>query len=81
MKVSFNIISKTNFHLFVRSIYQIHLIQLHPAALLILSASTVASLHKKGDRARTAEVGKLYRGQTEASQGDTLELQDVPNYL
>lgn len=46
LKVSFNIISKTNFHLFVRSISQIHLTQLHPVALLVLWASIVASSQK-----------------------------------
>lgn len=62
MKVSFNIISKTNFHLFVTSIYQIHLKQLHPIALLVLWHSPVAYLHKNGGRARIAEVDKVYRG-------------------
>lgn len=80
LKVSFNIISKTNFHLFVRCIYQIHLIQLHPVAVLVLWASVVASLHKEGKRGKIADVGKVYRGHRRASQGDTLELQKVPNY-
>lgn len=48
LKVSFNIISKTNFQLFVRSIYHIHLIQLHPVAWLVLWASTVASYQREG---------------------------------
>lgn len=63
LKVSFNMISNTNFHLFVRSIYQIHFMQLHPVALLFLWANTVASFHKKRERAGVAVVGKVYRGQ------------------
>lgn len=47
LKVSFNIISNTNFYLFVRTIYQIHFMQLPPVALLFLWANTVASFHKK----------------------------------
>ena len=47
MKVSFNTISKTNFHFAVTSIFQIHLIQLHLAALLVLQANIVAILHGK----------------------------------